>query len=149
MNGTQIKNGVLAIFSVVGTIVTNALGGWDDPMKLLAVLMAADYITGVMVAGLWKKSNKSESGALDSRAGFKGLARKGAILLVVLVGHHLDLAMGVNYVRNGVILFFAGNEGLSLLENLGLMGIDYPDTVKKMFQVLQEKGTKNSEESGE
>ena len=76
-----------------------------------------------MVAAFWKNSNKSGSGALDSKAGFKGLCKKGVILLVVWVGTLLDEALGVNYVRTAAVLFFVGNEGLSFIENLGLMSM--------------------------
>lgn len=134
-----VKNGILASVATAATVLIEALGGWDGSLKLLLGMMAADYITGLLVAGVWKKSNKSESGALSSKAGFKGLCRKGAILLVVWVGTLLDEALGVSYVRTALCLFFVGNEGLSLLENLGLMGLNYPDFLRKALESLHDQ----------
>lgn len=136
----HMKNMILAAVSAFMTAVVNALGGWDVSLQTLIVLMAADYITGMMVAGIWKKSNKSSNGALDSRAGFKGLCRKGAILMLVWVAARLDAAIGATYVRMAVCIFFIGNEGLSLLENIGLMGVPYPKFLKNALEALRDKG---------
>lgn len=135
----NIKNGVLTALAVVGSALANALGGWDAALKVLVALMAADYITGILVAAVWKRSNKSETGALDSKAGFKGLCKKGMILLLIWLGVLLDQAMGAAYIRTAVVLFFVGNEGLSLLENLGLMGVPYPAFLRNMLQALREQ----------
>ncbi len=140
----HIKNCVLAAIAAVGTFIANALGGWDAAMKLLVAMMAVDYITGWLVAAVWKRSPKSASGALNSNAGFKGLCKKGAILLVVWIGTMLDSTYGGAYIRTAVILFFIGNEGLSVLENLGLMGVPYPKFLNKMLEALQEQGDKGS-----
>ncbi len=118
-------------------------------MKLLAALMCLDILTGWLVAALWKRSNKSESGALNSKANFKGLCKKGMIILLVWVGVLLDNAVGSTYVRNMVVIFFVGNEGLSLLENLGLMGVPYPDFFKRMLEVLHDQGDKGGGEQHE
>lgn len=140
MNATQIKDAILAALAAAGAFLANALGGWDAVLKLLIALMAADYITGLAVAAIWHKSNKSDSGALDSKAGFRGLVKKCAILLLVYIGVLLDGAVGTHYVRSAVCLFFIGNEGLSLLENIGLMGVDYPDFLRNMLEALRDKG---------
>ena len=84
--------------------------------------MALDYLTGLVVAGVFRRSDKSGDGALDSRAGFRGLCKKGAELALVLVAVRLDLLVEETYARTAVLLFLIGNEGLSVLENLGLMG---------------------------
>lgn len=108
---------------------------------LLVGMMVADYITGVLVATFWKNSNKSETGALSSKAGFKGICKKGVILLVVWIGTLLDAATGTQYIRTAVVLFFVGNEGISLLENIGLMGMPYPAFIKKSLEALREQGS--------
>jgi toxin secretion/phage lysis holin len=145
MNNTiAIKNSILAGASVFGTLLANSLGGWDAALALLVGMMAADYITGLLVAALWKNSNKSDSGALDSKAGFKGLCKKGVILLVVWIGTLLDAATGTEYIRTAVVLFFVGNEGLSLIENLGLMGVPYPPAMKKALEAMRDKGEEES-----
>lgn len=141
---TYIKNGVLLAAAACGSILAEALGGWDNALKVLVAMMVADYITGVLVAALWKKSSKSETGALDSKAGFKGLCKKGTILLMVWIGAMLDAAMGAAYVRTAVILFFIGNEGLSLLENIGLMGMPYPAFLKNALDALKERGNQGA-----
>jgi len=140
MDANAIKNGVLAAFAFIGSFVANALGGWDASMQVLVALMVADYITGVLVAAVWQRSNKSATGALDSKAGFKGLLKKGVILLLVWIGVLLDTATGANYIRTAVVLFFIGNEGISLLENLGLMGVPYPAFLRKALEALHDQG---------
>lgn len=141
-----LKNGILAVFAAVGSWIANALGGWDAAMILLVAFMATDYLTGVLVAAVWHRSPKSQSGALDSKAGFKGLCKKGVILLLVWVGCLLDGALGTTYVRMAVILFFIGNEGLSLLENLGLMGVPYPEFLKRTLEALKDQGDHGKED---
>lgn len=148
MDAVHIKNSVLAVLAAVGTFVAHALGGWDAAMQVLVALMAADYLTGILVAAVWQRSNKSATGALDSKAGFKGLLKKGMILLLVWLGVLLDNALGAAYIRTAIIIFFIGNEGLSLLENLGLMGVPFPAFLKRALEALREQGDKG-EDGGE
>lgn len=147
MTAEHIKNCVLGAIATVGAFVSHALGGWDAMMRLLVALMAVDFLTGCLVAGIWKKSNKSESGALDSKASFRGLVKKSMILLMVWVGVLLDNALGATYVRNAVVLFFVGNEGLSLLENLGLMGVPFPKFMEKALEALHDRGDSGGEDT--
>lgn len=145
MDANVIKNGILAGLAVFGSFAANALGGWDASLQVLIALMVADYITGVLVAAVWQRSSKSETGALDSKAGFKGILKKGMILVLVWLGVLLDRATGANYIRTAVVLFFIGNEGISLLENLGLMGVPYPAFLKKALEALHDQGDKGNE----
>jgi toxin secretion/phage lysis holin len=138
-NALVIKNSVLTGLSLFGTLFANALGGWDAALALLIGMMAADYITGILIAALWQKSNKSESGALSSKAGFKGLCKKAVILLAVWIGTLLDTATGATYIRTAIVLFYIGNEGLSLIENFGLMGVPYPPAMKKALEAMRDK----------
>ena len=140
MDAMTIKNAVLAALAAVGSWFSGGLGGWDAPMALLVALMAADYLTGVLVAAVWQRSNKCATGALDSKAGFQGILKKGMILLLVWLGVLLDNALGAEYIRMAVILFFIGNEGLSLLENLGLMGVPFPAFLQRALEALREQG---------
>ena len=144
-NAIMMKNGVLAALATAGTFLAHALGGWDAALQVLVSLMAVDYITGVLLAALWQRSNKSETGALDSKAGFRGLCKKGVILLVVWIAALLDNAIGADYVRTAVVLFFIGNEGISLLENIGLMGVPFPSFLKKMLEALRDKGDRGED----
>ncbi len=140
MNMGQIKNGVLAVTAAAAAGVGKMLGGWDEALRVLIALMAADYLTGMLLALVWRRSPKSENGALDSRAGFRGLVKKGMALLLVWLGVLLDEALHTDYIRLAVILFFVGNEGLSLLENLGLMGVPFPAFLKNALEALREEG---------
>ena len=145
MDANVIKNGILAALAVFGSFATNALGGWDASLQVLIALMVADYITGVLVAAVWHKSSKSSSGTLNSVAGFKGILKKCMILMLVWIGVLLDDATGANYIRMAVILFFIGNEGISLLENLGLMGVPFPAFLKRALEALRDQGDKGKE----
>lgn len=141
-----MKNVILGALAAVSGVLASFLGEWDAVLAALMTVMAADYLTGVIVAGVFKRSGKSESGALESRAGFKGLCRKGAILLVMLVAVRLDeLLWDTAYCRTAVAVFFIGNEGLSILENLGVMGVHYPEFLKNMLDVLRDKGDKGKQ----
>lgn len=139
-NVVHIKNAVLAALAAFGTFVANALGGWDAALQVLIGLMAADYVTGLIVAGVFKRSGKSETGALESRAGFKGIVRKCTILMLVWVATMLDRLTGAAYIRTAVCLFFIGNEGLSILENTALMGVPYPAFVRNALEAMRDKG---------
>ena len=145
MDYNAVKNGVLAALAAVGSWIANSLGGWDASMQVLVALMVADYLTGVLVAAVWHRSSKSSSGTLNSVAGFKGILKKCMILLLVWIGVLLDDATGANYIRMAVILFFIGNEGISLLENLGLMGVPFPAFLRRALEALRDQGDKGKE----
>lgn len=135
----NIKDMVLVTLAAIGSVLANLFGGWDVTLQVLIGCMAVDYATGWVVAAVFKKSPKSEGGALESRAGFKGLVRKVGILALVLVAVWLDKLLGAAYVRVAVCLFFIANEGLSILENLGLMGVPLPPFLKNMLEAMKEK----------
>lgn len=130
------------IYSVVGAVggfIAAMFGGWSDALITLIVFMAVDYVTGLAVAGIFKKSKKSESGALESRAGFKGICRKGVALLIVLVAVRLDIIMHTTYIKDAVIIAFVANESISIIENAGLMGIPIPGVITKAIDVLKKE----------
>ena len=132
-------NVVYSIVGAVGGFIAMAFGGWSDALITLIVFMSIDYTTGLIVAGVFKKSKKSESGALESRAGFKGLCRKGVALLIVIVSVRLDIFMHTSYIKDAVIIAFIANESISIIENAGLMGIPIPSIIAKAIDVLKEK----------
>ena len=121
-----MKLKICALIGMLGGVISAALGGWDGALVTLVTVMAIDYISGLIVAGIFHTSKKSENGALESSAGFKGLFRKGMILLIVLVAYRMDVIIGVAYIRDTVIIGFVANEVISIIENAGLMGIDLP-----------------------
>jgi len=145
----MLYKAVLAGMCTVGGILIKALGGWDGALKLLVACMVVDYITGLVVAAVFKKSAKSKGGGLESHAGFAGLLRKGAVLLLVFLGTLLDSLPGGGFVRPAVCCFFISNEGLSILENLGLMGVPYPAFLRDMLETLRKKGDKGQNGSTE
>lgn len=140
MNRFQMsKEAVLTALAVASGAVTRLFGGWDMTLQVLVGFMAADYLTGLVVAGVFRCSTKSITGALESRAGFQGLMRKGGILLLVYLAVLLDRAAGADLIRGAVCCFFIANEGLSILENLGLMGVPYPDMLKNALELLRKE----------
>ena len=120
----------------LGTAISALMGGFDAAVQTLTVCMVLDYVTGMMVAGIFKKSRKTRSGGLESRAGWKGLIRKGMELAIVIVGRQIDLAMKTTYVRDAVCIGFTVNEMISILENAGLMGVPVPRALAKAVDLL-------------
>ena len=135
-----MKEGICTIIGVIGGAIASLFGGWDAALITLVIFMGIDYITGLVVAGVFHNSRKTESGALESRAGFKGLCRKGVILLIVLVACRLDMLINSNFVRDAVVIAFCANEALSIIENAGLMGVPIPSVLVKAIEVLRRKG---------
>lgn len=121
----------------LGSAIAAALGGWDAPLLTLIICMAADYATGLLVAGIFHASKKSTGGGLESAAGWKGLSRKAATLLLILVAHFTDTLLGTDCVRNAVVIGFCTNEILSIVENAGLMGLPIPAALAKAIDVLK------------
>lgn len=134
-----MKNKICIIIGTIGGAIARLLGGWDAALITLVIFMAADYATGLIVAGIFHKSEKTENGALESRAGWKGLCRKGVTLLIVLVACRLDLIMGSNFIRNAVVIAFIANETISIVENAGLMGVPIPAVITSAIEVLKKK----------
>lgn len=140
MDVSGVKVAILGGIGVVGSVIAEVFGGWDAAMITLVTLMIIDYIMGILVAAVWHKSPKSESGTLESRAGWKGLCRKGVILLIVLIAARLDILLGTsNIVRNAAIIGYSANELISVVENAGLMGVPIPSVIQKAIDVLQKK----------
>lgn len=134
-----MKTTLLTVVGAVGGAIAAAFGGWDEALTTLLIFMGADYVSGLVVAGVFHNSPKTATGALESNAGLKGLFRKGVMLLFVLIGHRLDLAVGTTYIRDAVCIAFIANEVLSLVENAGLMGVPIPDVITNAIDVLNQK----------
>lgn len=134
-----MKNAICGVLGMIGGAIASAFGGWSAGLTTLLIVMAIDYLSGLIVAGVFHKSPKSESGALESRAGWKGLVRKGMTLLIVLIGCRLDILLGIMYIRDAMIIAFIINELLSIIENAGLMGVPIPDALKDAIELLKDK----------
>lgn len=137
-----MKNLICTSIGIVGAAVSTIFGGWSEALTTLLICMAIDYITGLVVAGVFHNSPKTATGALESNAGLKGLFRKAAMLLFVLIGHRLDLAVGTTYIRDAVCIAFIANEVLSVVENAGLMGVPIPEVITNAIDVLKNKEEK-------
>lgn len=140
-----LKHFVCAVAGCIGGAVTNIMGGWNGAMTTLLIFMALDYITGLVVAAVFHKSSKSESGSLESHAGWKGLIKKGVTLMIVIAAYRLDLLIGTDYIKSAVIIAFCANELISLIENAGLMGVPIPEVITRAIEVLKQKGNGDEE----
>ena len=138
-NLTNIKTSIFTVVAVIGSTITSLIGGWDTALQTLLIFMAIDYFSGLVVAGVFKKSNKTESGGLGSRAGWMGLVKKVMTLILILMGNQLDLLLQVEYIRYGLIIAFMIDEGMSIIENAGLMGIPIPKLLSDAFDILRKK----------
>lgn len=136
----KAKAVLVTVTGAVGSFIINDLmGGWTKDLETLLIMMVIDFIMGFLIAGVWKKSGKSETGTLSSVSAWKGLCRKVGSLALVIVAYRLDVIMGTSYIKTGVIIAFIVNEGLSIMENYGIMGGPMPDVLKKALEVLQSK----------
>lgn len=140
-----MKRIVCTTIGAVGSGIAALFGGWDTGLVSLLIFMALDYVSGLVVAGVFHKSNKTDTGSLESKAGWKGLCRKCMTLVFVLVAYRLDLVIGTNYIRDAVIIAFMANELISLVENAGLMGIPLPAVITKAIDILQKKSEESEE----
>jgi toxin secretion/phage lysis holin len=138
-------NAITAMLGIIGGTIATAFGGWDAALTTLVIFMAIDYVTGLIVAGVFHTSNKTDTGALESRAGWKGLCKKGMTLLIVLIACRLDLMMGTNFVRDAVVIGYIANESISIIENAGLMGLPIPKVIVKAIEVLRQQSEKEGE----
>ena len=138
----KIKEIISAAAGALGAMLAKIFGGFDSALVTLLIFMAADYISGLVLAGIFKKSPKSKNGALESHAGFKGLVRKGIILIIVMLSYRLDMITKQNFIADGVIIAFITNEAISITENAALIGIPLPAPLIKAIDILKSDSTK-------
>lgn len=143
-NVNTVKTTVLTVIGVIGSFIAKLFGGWTSDLVTLVIMMAIDFIMGLLIAAVWKKSVKSENGALSSWSAWKGLCRKCTSLLFVLIAHRLDKVLGLDYIRTAVIIGFIANELISIVENAGIMGVPISPVIAKAIDILKNKeGDKN------
>ena len=128
-----------ALVAVVATFFTYIFGSWDLALQVLIVFMILDYGTGVLYAFL--------NNQLNSEVGFKGLVKKMMILVVLIIGVMVDRILGTgNWVfRTLVAYFYIANEGISLLENVGNIGIPIPNKLRNALEQLNKDDDKEGE----
>lgn len=136
---TETKAAVMTGAGVIGGMISQAFGGWDAALITLLLFMAVDYLSGLIVAGVFQASDKSASGSLSSVACWQGLLKKGMTLIIVLVAARLDIVLGTAFVRDAVVIAYVVNETISIIENAGLMGLPVPDVIMQAIEQLQGK----------
>ena len=146
---TQIKLAITVVIGFIVGLISDALGGWTPAMKVLFYFMAIDYLTGLIVAGFYKKSPKTSKGGLESRAALKGLIRKGVMWLLVFMANLVDGLGGTEIIRTGTVMSLIITEFISISENLHYMKIDIPKPLKKALNVYREQEDKQKREEEE
>jgi toxin secretion/phage lysis holin len=136
------KEALCMIWGALATIGVKLFGGWTPTLGVVLTLMGIDFLAGFIVAAVFKKSPKSETGAADSMSMFKGLCKKFGMIFVIAASHQIDIALGVDYIMVATIYGFIANEALSIVENAGLMGIVKSEVLINAIEVLKGKSNK-------
>lgn len=121
------------LYGVAVGCVTTLIGGWDLTLQVMAILIGVDVITGVL-KGL-------QQGKYSSKTFRQGIVTKAGFIVVLILCYQVDVLMNnpQPLVRTACAIFYIGVEGSSIIENLGLMGVPIPETIKKKFIQLQEQ----------
>ncbi len=136
----NIGNVIKITFAAICSTAAQLLGGWDTALQTLLLFITVDFLSGWIVAAIFINSPKTETGGLESFVGSKGLFKKCGILLAVLIAARLDMMIGTGeLVRNTTIIGFSLNELVSILENIGLMGVKYPPILMQAIDILKKK----------
>lgn len=136
---------ITEILAAIGGAVVSFFTTMPPLVYILIGVMSIDYVTG-LICGAMGRSKKTESGYLASHEAWKGLLKKGVILLVVLLANLLDIAVSkgagitVEAVMGATCLWFIASEGLSILENVASMGVPVPKILIRMLEIMREKG---------
>ena len=139
----EFWNMIQAVFTMVGGWLGYFLGGCDGLLFALVVFVVMDYVTGVMCAAADRK--------LSSEVGFKGICRKVLIFMMVGIANVLDVLIIGNgsVLRTAVIFFYLSNEGLSLLENAGHLGLPIPEKLKAVLEQLHRQSEENDNDGND
>jgi toxin secretion/phage lysis holin len=129
----DIMNTVQIIFAAIGGWLGWLLGGWDGFLYALVAFVVIDYLTGLMAAAVEKK--------LSSEVGFRGIFKKILIFMLVGIGSILDRQIigDGSVLRTAVIFFYISNEGISIIENAGRIGLPIPQKLKDILEQLKTK----------
>lgn len=123
---------ITKITILIGAVTGYLFGGFDTLVQVIIVLSILDYISGIIAAYV--------NSELKSKVGFKGIAKKVMLFLLIAAATWVDRALGTHAMfRDATIFFFIGNELLSLIENAGRSGVPVPDVLKNAVAVLKSK----------
>jgi toxin secretion/phage lysis holin len=132
-----MKEIICAIIGIVGGVVVTFLSGRDSVIVALIVFMAIDFITGILVAAVFKTGKHGSRTGLESKVCWKGLYKKGVSLLICLMAAYFDRLLGTGFVLNAVAIGFIVSESISIIENAGLMGIPIPPQLRNAIAILK------------
>lgn len=135
----NVKTVICTVSGAAGAVIASLFGGWTDDMITLIIVMAVDFALGLLIAALFNKSPKSESGRVSSKSCFIGLCKKCTMLMFVLIAHRLDISLGTDYIKPAAVIAFIVNELISIVENAGIIGIPMPEIIKKAIDLLKNK----------
>ena len=145
-NWSGIWDKILKMAALAGGAIAGAMGGWDTLLIVLCYMMGIDYATGC-ICGMIGKSPKTEGGKLDSKTGWHGLLKKAVMLVVVFMAAQLDRVMpeGTQIFRDAMAMFYIANEGLSITENLAIIGVPFPAFIKKALEQIKQQNDEGAE----
>lgn len=135
----NIKSTLCALLGLFGATIASLFGGWTEDMVTLIIVMAVDFILGLLIAAVFNKSPKSDSGKVSSKSCFIGLCKKCTMLLFVLIAHRLDTTLGTDYIKTTTVIAFIVNELISIIENADIIGVPMPEIIKKAIELLKNK----------
>ena len=127
------KLAIVLSTSSLGVILTQIFGEWNDSLFALIILMCIDFVTGLIVAGIFNDSGKSENGGLSSKICLQGIAKKVCTLLLVAMAYQAEILLSVDYIRTAIIWGLCANEMISITENSVRMKI-LPESVQKILE---------------
>lgn len=135
MNETKIM--ICTILGWIGANLSLIFGEWTESMTTLAIMMGIDYIMGIMIASVFKKSEKSKNGGINSRSAWMGICKKVGTLLLVAVAYRIDVSMKTSFLKDGVCVAFITSEGISIIENARVMGLPIPEILVNALDGLK------------
>ncbi|MBJ6364132.1 holin family protein [Paenibacillus sp. GCM10012307] len=134
MNFLTVNSGTGVVAGGIGAVIGFAFGGWSEALTFLLIAMAVDIISGVT-------ASLKEGRGINSAVASVGLAKKGLMLLVIILAHRIDVLMELNaVVITAAAYFYIANELVSITENIGRAGLTLPGKLTDIIEVLKRKG---------
>ncbi len=135
----KLKSAIILICGSIGSLLSFILGGFDSVMIALLIFMVLDFLSGLILAIVFKNSKKTDNGKLSSRAGIIGLSKKVFILFLVALATQLDIVLETSFIRDGTVIGFISMEGISIIENASLAGLPIPKVVRNALEIINKK----------